>query len=204
MTMSLDATGELCWYGCGNPATTRLKNGKLICSEYSTQCPINEAQNQKSSVEHYKLHGTCYTFSADDRHRGTTSRAKKYISTTPFEQLGYKCRKRVIMEDQNGACAICSLTNWYGLPISFEIDHIDGNSKNNNRSNLRMLCPNCHSQTPTWRGRNVSRVHSVVISDLELIMALKTTKNIRQALFSVNLAAKGGNYKRAKKLLATL
>ena len=35
--------------------------------------------------------------------------------------------------------------------IKLEVDHIDGDKYNNSRENLRLLCPNCHSTTPTWR-----------------------------------------------------
>jgi len=64
---------------------------------------------------------------------------------------------------------------------------------------LRLLCPNCHSQTDTWRGRNINKGDKKV-SDEDLINALKECANIRQALIKVGLAAKGANYIRAKKL----
>ena len=41
-----------------------------------------------------------------------------------------------------------------GEPIPLELDHIDGDRENNSRENCRLLCANCHSQTPTFRGRN--------------------------------------------------
>jgi predicted HNH restriction endonuclease len=47
----------------------------------------------------------------------------------------------------------CGLTVWLEKPICLELDHIDGNNRNNDETNLRLLCPNCHSQTPTWRNR---------------------------------------------------
>lgn len=47
----------------------------------------------------------------------------------------------------------CNLKEWLGNTLVLELDHIDGNRKNNNLVNLRLLCPNCHSQTSTWRGR---------------------------------------------------
>jgi hypothetical protein len=48
-------------------------------------------------------------------------------------------------------CEICGISEWNGKIIVLELDHIDGNKFNNNLSNLRILCPNCHSQTPTFR-----------------------------------------------------
>jgi 5-methylcytosine-specific restriction endonuclease McrA len=50
-------------------------------------------------------------------------------------------------------CEECGIKEWNGRRIIFELDHIDGNNKNNSFDNLKILCPNCHSQTPTFRGR---------------------------------------------------
>ena len=52
-------------------------------------------------------------------------------------------------------CSNCGCDgNWQGGIISLEIDHIDGDCTNNEVSNLRYLCPNCHALTETYRGRN--------------------------------------------------
>lgn len=51
-------------------------------------------------------------------------------------------------------CSCCMNTEWLNEPIPLELDHIDGNNKNNKRTNVRLLCPNCHAKTPTYRGKN--------------------------------------------------
>lgn len=51
-------------------------------------------------------------------------------------------------------CNNCNLTDWLGKPIPLELEHIDGNSSNNKLENLELLCPNCHSFTDTYRGKN--------------------------------------------------
>ena len=51
-------------------------------------------------------------------------------------------------------CSCCDLETWQEKEIVLEIDHIDGNSDNNLLDNLRLLCPNCHSQTKTYKNRN--------------------------------------------------
>ena len=48
----------------------------------------------------------------------------------------------------------CGLTEWKGKPISLQLDHINGNNFDHRIENLRLLCPNCHSQTDTFAGKN--------------------------------------------------
>jgi 5-methylcytosine-specific restriction endonuclease McrA len=48
----------------------------------------------------------------------------------------------------------CGVDTWLGKPITLHLDHIDGDNTNNRIENLRLLCPNCHSQTSTYCGRN--------------------------------------------------
>ena len=52
-------------------------------------------------------------------------------------------------------CETCGLSEWLGKPITIHIDHKNGSSWDHRLENLRMLCPNCHSQTPTYCGRNL-------------------------------------------------
>ena len=51
-------------------------------------------------------------------------------------------------------CENCLNHEWFGFPINLELHHIDGDNKNNNEGNVKLLCPNCHSNTENWRGRN--------------------------------------------------
>jgi hypothetical protein len=57
--------------------------------------------------------------------------------------------------EQDGRCAICGIASeWNGLPLVLVLDHINGDSNDNRRANLRLVCPNCDSQLPTYKARN--------------------------------------------------
>ena len=67
----------------------------------------------------------------------------------------HKLKIRLISEGlKSHRCECCGITKWNGKPTPIELDHIDGNRYNNTIENLRILCPNCHAQTDTYRAKN--------------------------------------------------
>ena len=71
-----------------------------------------------------------------------------------------KLRKRLLREGLlKPVCSNCGGLEWLGQPIPLELDHLDGDKNNNQIDNLRLICPNCHALTPTYRGKNAKYAH---------------------------------------------
>ena len=82
---------------------------------------------------------------------------KKYLNNeAPIQS--YKLKSRLLKEGVfEHKCSNCNQTTWLDRPIPLELDHINGNNKDNRLKNLRLLCPNCHALTPTYRSKKRSR-----------------------------------------------
>jgi Zn finger protein HypA/HybF involved in hydrogenase expression len=81
----------------------------------------------------------------------------EFLSSTVSNQ---SIKRRLIREGiLKEECYKCGMkSEWLGEPLTLQLDHIDGSDKNHSIDNLRLMCPNCHSQTPTWAGRNKWKV----------------------------------------------
>ena len=140
----------------------------------------------------------------NSKHREQAVAARNVKATESVFVLGSSAstgylKKLLIIEGREYKCELCANSgNHNGMSLNLHLDHISGNTVDNRVENLRFLCPNCHSKTDTYCGKG--NTGKTKVSDQELIAALKSSPNIRQALLKVGLSAKGGNYNRAVKL----
>lgn len=187
---------------CKGKATHQIKNGNYICNESVAQCPEIKKRNSNGQKLAYALGRRTGSFT--DEHR-KKSNIKK-IEKAKIEAFGInvlrltKTARKYLFEFRGKKCEECGLEKWQDKELVFEIDHIDGNNKNNTYENLKILCLNCHSQTPTFRGKNVNNFKAK--HDNETIyQTYLNLGTINKTLIHLGYAAKGGNYQTVKKII---
>lgn len=140
---------------CSNILTYKLHNSRVFCSH---QCAaitsnINRVRTSKKKKCFNCNEPTSRKFCSND-----CNLEYKRIEIEEKFNLGLVSSRstiRKIMIKRNGhICVLCKLSEWVGKTIPLDLDHIDGNSENNTPINLRLICRNCHGQTPTYGSKN--------------------------------------------------
>jgi len=146
-----EKSGKYCCRSCANSRTfTAETNEKKRKSAVDFNSQFTSVERKQLHKEKMKL----YDFAEHQRKVQEANRKREW--SKPHEEMSHSSVRKRLLHERNYTCEECSIGNTYnGKPLSLELDHIDGNSKNNKIENLRILCPNCHSQTPTHRSKNI-------------------------------------------------
>lgn len=138
-----------------------IENFKNICRESKSMAEAaSKLKLHFNTFKRIAVKLNCYV--PNPSGKGTS---KKSVEKIPLNEIldgkhphfqTFKLKNKLL---KNGIfkneCHICKITNWNGCELKMELDHIDGNKYNHDINNLRLLCPNCHSQTDTFRAKNI-------------------------------------------------
>lgn len=182
-------TTELCCYGCSLIAHYRNGSGKLMCEDRHNKCPANKLKNSiglKRLYDNGRDAKEIYAKLPEETKDKMAHNRNKFYAKFEFNGKGQ--HKKVLINERGHMCEKCKNTIWEGIPITLELEHVDADRHNNTKDNLLLLCPNCHSQTPTWKVGNGTRGFKVQkYSDSEIIDAVIRSSNINQVLEKLNL-----------------
>jgi 5-methylcytosine-specific restriction endonuclease McrA len=207
----------LCEYGCNKESNFTLKNGRHCCSPRPAGCEIQKKINSNALKNAYKTGEHRLSAGGRNYHnfpqsskdamawnRGKTITSNDVIFVEHSKYTNELVKGRILKDSLIVyQCMICKIKEWQNENIVLELDHINGVNNDNRLTNLRFLCPNCHSQTLTYKGRN-KNTGKIIVTDEELLTAYHKEGNIHRALKSVGLAAKGGNYSRINRIIRPL
>jgi 5-methylcytosine-specific restriction endonuclease McrA len=173
--------GKLGWLASKDKNYKRLK---IIRQKYDENPKICKTCGSIISFEKHRndfcSHKCAATFSNKNRHLirnngfclycGKETRKKKYVrkfcnkTCEFFYSVEYKIKhnikiypktlRKYLILKRGVFCSRCKNTIWMGKNIPLELHHIDGNYLNDDLDNLELLCPNCHSITDTYKGKN--------------------------------------------------
>ncbi len=124
-------------------------------------------KSERGGYSHYAILNRIRRLNIDITHfLRRSSKGRKAWNRKPIESyliLGRKIedaiKKRLISEGLlKNQCAICDLGSiWHGRKLVLQLDHKNGNKTDSRFENLRLLCPNCHTQTETWGSRRLKK-----------------------------------------------
>ena len=137
------------------------KNGLFCSRSCANSRTFNEEAKIKKSTANKKFYQSLSEYDKvkiNQRLKSLSIATQGYrlelLMSKDFDALAYQSKRKRVLIEQEFKCSTCKMDTWFGKPLTLELEHIDGNHLNDIRSNLIALCPNCHSLTETWRGRN--------------------------------------------------
>ena len=134
-------------------------NGTFQCGPFPASCPEVRRKNSEAVAAAHVAGKVPVPFTFETR--GKARRGKVFCKEEWFEivpqgrdpKAHRESIKSKLIEERGHCCERCLLKEWLEKPITLELEHENGDRYDNQKQNLKLLCPNCHSYTPTWRRR---------------------------------------------------
>lgn len=141
---------KFCSRSCGVAYNNRIKPKRTKQINYCVGC-ASKFYSQNSRNQKY-----C---SAACKRKTRTQKIEKSGRFDIEGQPASKTVRDYLISTVGNICALCNQNgkNWCDKPLTLIVDHIDGDAYNWRISNIRLVCPNCDSQLPTFKGRNKGR-----------------------------------------------
>jgi predicted HNH restriction endonuclease len=133
----------------------------LLKAIESTKSMQSAARHLKMSYDVFRRLAQHYgVFDPNPSGKGTSKPKTFKTEEDVFRQFNYNVSrftiKNWLLKEKEYRCEECGLDEWQGKHLVLELEHINGDRKDNRKQNLKLLCPNCHSQTKTFRKRKRS------------------------------------------------
>lgn len=110
----------------------------------------------KICTKHF--HGCAHLKNKNHNWNKKTPSCEIFVENSTYKGSTHAIKKRFIKEyNISYECEICKISKWLDKKISLQLDHKNGKRNDNRKENLRLLCPNCHSLTDTFAGKNKYR-----------------------------------------------
>ena len=127
-----------------SPKGNNPKTLKKVIKEYN----LDESQ---MNINRKKVYSSCGKNTSDKR----TFKIEDILNGKyPNYQSSKLCKKLFKYNYKEKRCEECGIVDWNNKPITFHLHHKNGDHTDNRLDNLQILCPNCHSQTETYAGKN--------------------------------------------------
>ena len=136
-----------------------------ICNESLTMADAARKMNihYNTLIKWAKKYG-CYNPNQGGKgtnkpsHKETNITLDSILTGHHPEYQTFKLKNRLFKAGiKENKCECCGISEWNGKPLNMELHHIDGDRTNHKLDNLQILCPNCHSQTATFRAKNIKQ-----------------------------------------------